>query len=360
MKKQHNFSAGPAAIPHEVLQRAQAKLVDYEGYGLSLLELSHRGKIYEGVHSRCIRLLTEILQVPDTHRVLLLGGGATLQFGMVPMNLLHGNRRKAGIALSGAWAGKACEDLKLIAEDVHVVYDGKKQEYRSLPEMLDVPEEDVYLHLCSNETIHGVQWKHFPKVPCPIVADMSSDILSRPLEWDQFGIVYAGAQKNLGPAGLCLVVIREDLLAQCSTNIPAYLRYDIHAKNNSLYNTPPSFAVYMVMLQLEWVLERGGLSGIQQQNQTKADKLYQFIDSSDGFYSNPVERAVRSEMNVPFLLSDTNLEAAFLAEASERGMEGLKGHRSVGGMRASIYNAVKSESVDALLEFMAEFQAKNH
>ena len=359
MKKQHNFSAGPAAIPSEVLQLAQHQLADYQGYGLSLLELSHRGKVYEKVHNSCINLLIEILQIPETHQVLLLGGGATLQFGMVPMNLLHGNHQKVSIALSGAWAIKAYQDLKLYTDMVDISFNGEDKNYRYLPETLSVKERAIYLHLCSNETIHGVQWKNFPKVSCPIVADMSSDMLSRPLDWQQFGIVYAGTQKNLGPAGLCLVVIQKDLLEQCNENIPAYLRYDIHAKNNSLYNTPPSFAVYMVMLQLEWLKKQGGLTAIQQKNQTKAEKLYQFIDNSQGFYINPIEKSVRSEMNIPFLLRDSNLNSDFLARASECGMEGLKGHRSVGGMRASIYNAVSQDSVDALIDFMAKFQTQN-
>ena len=356
MKKRHNFSAGPAAIPHEVLQRAQ--FIDYQGYGLSLLELSHRGQIYGEVHLRCIELLTAILEVPETHQLLLLGGGATLQFGMVPLNFLYGKRNKAAIVLSGAWANRACDDLKAIAEQVYVIYNGKNHEYRNLPESLDIPEDAVYLHICSNETIHGVQWKNFPQAPCPIVADMSSDILSRPLDWQRFGVVYAGSQKNLGPAGLCVVVIRKDLLAQCRDGLPAYLRYSAHASHNSLYNTPPVFAVFMVMLQLEWVLEQGGLAAIQNRNQAKAEKLYRCIDQSSGFYRNFVEKSVRSTMNVPFWLRDQNLEAPFLLEASCLGMEGLKGHRSIGGIRASIYNGVSPESVDALVAFMVDFQSK--
>ncbi len=359
MKKKHNFSAGPAAIPRPVLQRAQEQLVDYQGYGLSLLELSHRGKTYYEVHDRCISLLNSFLQIPETHQVLLLGGGATLQFGMVPMNLLHGHRKKASIVISGAWSNKAHADLKLYADELHVAYDGRVDKFCKLPEILNVPEDAVYLHVCSNETIHGVQWKQFPKVPCPIVADMSSDILSRPLNWEQFGIVYAGSQKNLGPAGLCLVVICKDLLEWCNKKLPAYLRYHLHAENNSLYNTPPGFAVYMAMLQLEWLQDLGGLSAMREQNKAKAEKLYKFIDLSNGFYNNPVDLSFRSEMNVPFLLSDASLDTAFLEQASKRGMEGLKGHRSVGGMRASLYNAVSPASVDALIEFMGEFQAKN-
>ena len=357
MKKRHNFSAGPAAIPQEVLQRAQ--LTDYHGYGLSLLELSHRGQIYSEVHLRCIELLTTILEIPDTHQVLLLAGGATLQFGMVPLNILCGKRDKAAIVLSGAWANKACDDLERIAEKVFIVYDGKNEGYRNLPQNLDVPDDSVYLHICSNETIGGVQWKDFPEVPCPIVADMSSDILSRPLDWQKFGIVYAGSQKNLGPAGLCVVVIHKNWLAISNKELPAYLRYDVHANNNSLYNTPPVFAIFMVMLQLEWVLEQGGLSAMQSQSQAKSEKLYRCIDESNGFYRNFVEKSVRSTMNVPFWLRDPNLEREFLAEAEYLGMEGIKGHRSIGGIRASIYNAVSSDSVDALASFMVNFQSRH-
>ncbi len=359
--KQHNFSAGPGAIPREVLEQAREQLVDYHGYGLSLLELSHRGKAYEEVHTRCVELLRELLLLPDTHEVLLLAGGATLQFAMAPMNLLRSKKDTVGIALSGAWAVKAYSDLKLLCQNIYIAFDGKPQQYHKLPRSLELPLGLRYLHLCSNETIGGVQWKNIPQVPCPIVADMSSDLLSRPLplDWSAFGLVYAGAQKNLGPAGLCVVVIRKDLLEQCDKNPGAYLRYGSHAENQSLYNTPPGFAVYMVMLQLEWLKELGGLPVIAKRNRVKAEKLYRFIDESGGFYRNPVDKAVRSDMNVPFLLSDASLESSFLAEASECGFEGLKGHRSVGGMRASIYNAVPPESVDALIAFMAEFQRKH-
>ncbi|MEM9423863.1 MAG: 3-phosphoserine/phosphohydroxythreonine transaminase, partial [Spirochaetota bacterium] len=356
--KQHNFSAGPAAIPGEVLRKAQEQLRDYQGYGLSLLELSHRGETYKGVHLRCIRLLTEILRIPETHQVLLLGGGATLQFGMVPMNLLNG-RDSVSIALTGAWSVKAYADLKPLAGNVHVAFDGKAGGFSRLPETLQVPEGSRYLHICSNETIHGVQWQNLPQVPCPIVADMSSDFLSHPLDWSKLGVVYAGAQKNLGPAGLCVVIMQKSLLQQCSENLPAYLRYPLHAENDSLYNTPPSFAVYMVMLQLEWLLDLGGLSAMEQRNKIKAEKLYRQIDASDGFYRNPVEKTARSQMNVPFLLPNKELETSFLAAADERGLEGLKGHRSMGGVRASIYNAVRPESVDVLLDFMAEFQSRH-
>ena len=359
MKKKYNFSAGPAAIPYEVLLKAQEQFVNYHDYGLSLLELSHRGKLYETVHTRCIQLLKDIWQIPDTHQILLLGGGATLQFGMVPMNLIYNDYNSVGIALSGAWAKKAYMDLQLYTNNIHIAFDGEDSKYHSLPDALDISQNAVYLHICSNETIDGIQWKIFPKVPCPIVADMSSDALSRFIDWQQFGLVYAGAQKNLGPAGLCLVVIRKDILNQCNESIPAYLRYGLHAENNSLYNTPPSFAVYMVMLQLEWLKELGGIAAIEKQNRIKAETLYQFIDSSKGFYWNPVEKSSRSEMNVIFLLRDTELNSVFLAEAEEHGIEGLKGHRSVGGMRASIYNAVSLADVEFLVDFMADFQTKN-
>lgn len=354
--KKYNFSAGPAAIPRSVLERAKQQFVDFEGYGLSLMELSHRGKVYNQVHNDCIELLQELMEIPETHKVLLLGGGATLQFGMVPMNLLHGPDDKVSQALTGAWSLKALNDLEILSNRVEIVYDGRKENYSNIPDHLSCDPESKYLSLCSNETINGVQWHYWPGVSCPIAADMSSDFLSRPLPWDRFGIVYAGAQKNLGPAGLCVVIIREDLLSSCNPSLPAYLRYPIHAKNNSLYNTPPGLIIYLVKLQLEWLRDLGGVAAIERQNRRKAEKLYQAIDESDGFYQNHVNQPARSIMTVPFSLPDKELEEKFLQDADENGFEGLRGHRSVGGIRASIYNAVSEQNVDILVHFMKQFQ----
>lgn len=354
--KKHVFNAGPGALPDVVLRRLADDLPDHGGMGYSLLEASHRGGAYEEVHSHAIDLFRRLLGVPDSHEILFLQGGATLQFAMVPMNLLSAGRT-ADYVVSGAWAQKAVADAEKIGS-VTKVWDGSGSGFTTLPDPASLsPSAGArYFHLTSNETIDGIQFKAFPDTGAtPLVADMSSDILSRVLDVGRFGLIYAGAQKNLGPAGLTVVVIRKDLAEASPESLPAYLRYGIHAGANSLYNTPPVFAVVALAAVLDWVEEQGGLAAMQAANDEKAKLLYGAIDGSGGFYRCPADPAVRSAMNVVFRLSSEELEKRFLAEATAAGMVGLKGHRSVGGLRASIYNAVPRTSVEVLVDFMNEF-----
>ena len=355
MARVYNFSAGPATLPVEALEEAQKNLVDYENTGLSLIEMSHRGKEYDKVHTRTGELIREVMGVPSGYAVLFLGGGATMQFGMVPMNLM-GDHGTADYTNSGAWAQKAIEDARKIGS-VNTVYDGSDTAFTTLPDPATVKSSagSAYLHLTSNETIEGVQWKHFPRTEAPLVADMSSDIMSRPVPVDQFGLIYAGAQKNLGPAGVTIVIIREDLLERIPDTLPAYLSYRTHAKTDSLYNTPPVFPIYMVKLVLEWIQRAGGLEAIAARNARKAASLYSAIENSGGFYRCPVDPRYRSEMNVVFRLPSEEMEKQFVTEAAAANMSGLKGHRSVGGIRASIYNAMPEEGVAALVAFMKSF-----
>ncbi|MDA3948533.1 MAG: 3-phosphoserine/phosphohydroxythreonine transaminase [Spirochaeta sp.] len=354
MARVFNFYAGPATLPLPVLEAAQADLVDYRGSGLSLIETSHRSNDYDEVHASAQRLIRELLGVPDGYSVLFLGGGATMQFGMIPMNLMTTGR--SDLVLSGVWAQKALDDAKKYGT-VSVVYDGSDTKFSTLPAASSVAStrDSSYLHITSNETIDGIQWKEFPTVDAPLVADMSSDILSRPVPVERFGLIYAGAQKNLGPAGVTIVIIRDDLLERSPADLPIYLRYPTHAKKDSLYNTPPVFPIYIVNLVLQWIVDNGGLAGIAERNRRKADALYQAIADSDGFYRSPVDPAVRSDMNVVFRLPDEEQEKKFVAGAAERGMIGLKGHRSVGGVRASIYNAMPEAGVETLIAYMNEF-----
>ncbi len=356
MARVYNFNAGPATLPLEALQEAQKNLVDYENTGLSLIETSHRSKDYDAVHSRATELIRETLGIPSGYAVLFLGGGATLQFGMVPMNLMASGG-SADYTNSGSWAKKAIADARKIGT-VHTVFDGSESAFTTLPASATVKSspDSGYLHITTNETIEGVQWKKFPETDAPLVADMSSDIMSRPVPVDRFGLIYAGAQKNLGPAGVTIVIIREDLLERAPDSLPAYLTYRTHARSDSLYNTPPVFPIYVVKLVLEWIQREGGLTAIAERNTRKAALLYDAIEGSQGFYRCPVDPRYRSEMNVVFRLPSEDLEKAFITEATAAGMIGLKGHRSVGGIRASIYNAMPEEGVAALVSFMSRFR----
>lgn len=355
MSRKYNFYAGPATLPLPVLEQIQKEMVDYNDAGLSLIETSHRSKDYDAVHTGAQELIRNLLNVPENYSILFLGGGATLQFGMVPMNLM--NTGSCDIVVSGAWAKKALSDAKKIG-DVHVVYDGSENHFSTLPnpDAVSSTADSSYLHITSNETIDGIQWKEFPQTDAPLIADMSSDIMSRPLPIERFGMIYAGAQKNLGPAGVTLVIMRKDLIDRSPADLPAYLRYPTHEEKNSLYNTPPVFSIYALKLVLEWIVANGGLEGIDQRNRRKATALYEAIENSDGFYRSPVDQSVRSDMNVVFRLPDEEQEKRFVVEAAEKGMIGLKGHRSVGGIRASIYNAMPEEGVAALIEFMNAFR----
>ncbi len=357
MSRVFNFSAGPAVLPEEVLLQAQRELVEYPGAGASIMEVSHRGKVYLPVHQEAVDNIRKLLQLSDDYAVLFLQGGASGQFYMLPMNLLT-PETTADYVNSGAWAKKAIAEAKLFGK-VHLAADTSKENPARMPDLkeLQLSDKARYLHITSNETIAGTQWKTFPAVDTPLVADMSSDILSRPFDVTPFGLIYAGAQKNLGPAGVTLVIVRKDFVAQANTAIPSFLRYDNQIENDSMVNTPPTFGIYLVALITRWLLDRGGLAAMAEVNARKAASLYEVIDAGD-FYRGTAAPASRSTMNVTFRLPGEELEAAFLKEAAAAGMDGLKGHRSVGGIRASIYNAMPEAGVEALAAFMREFAAK--
>lgn len=357
MARAFNFGAGPAALPTEVLEEAQRDLVDYKGIGMSIMECSHRGKDYDAVHAEAVANISRLLGLDENYSVLFLQGGASMQFAMVPLNLL-GAGQTADYTNSGAWASKAVKEAKLVGK-VNIAADCGKEIPTRVPreDELRLTPGAAYVHLTSNETISGAQWKSFPRTEAPLVADMSSDILSRPFDARQFGLIYAGAQKNLGPSGVTLVVIRKDLLDRAPANLATMLKYSTHAEENSLYNTPPTFGIYLLMLVTRWILKQGR-DKLYALNVSKAGKLYSAIDAS-GFYKGTAVAECRSDMNVTFRLPTEELEKAFVAEAEKNRMTALKGHRSVGGIRASIYNAFPEEGVDALVSFMKEFEAKN-
>ncbi len=354
----YNFSAGPAVLPLPVLEEARSELLDYRGSGMSLMEQSHRGKPYMAVHQEAIDNISKLLGLTDSHAVLLLQGGATAQFAMVPMNL-RGPDQTADYTNSGSWAKKAIAEAKLTGA-VHIAADtaGEKPARMPRTEDLQLSPGAAYLHLTSNETISGVQWKSFPTADAPLVADMSSDILSRPFDVSPFGLIYAGAQKNLGPAGVTIVILRKDMAERAPESVPLFFRYKTHLEANSLYNTAPTFSIYLVSLVTRWLLGQGGVNGIAARNEMKAAKLYDAIDAS-AFYRGTAAPEDRSLMNVTFRLPSEELEAQFVSEAEKEGLKGLKGHRSVGGMRASIYNAFPVEGVDALVAFMKDFEQRN-
>mgnify|MGYP006301569741 CR=1 FL=1 len=360
MARKYNFYAGPSTLPVEVLNQIQEELVDFQGQGLSMIETSHRSKMYDAVHTETVSLVRELLDVPEDFHVLLLAGGATLQFAMVPLNFL-GDGRSCDIVVSGSWAKKALSDAQKLGT-VNVLFDGAQGNYTSLPDAKSVtPHEDAaYLHITSNETIGGLQWKSFPDTgSVPLVCDMSSDIAGRRVPVDTFDLIYAGAQKNLGPAGVTVVLLRKSMLDRARNGLPAYLSYATHTEKNSLYNTPPVFSVYAMNRMLKWLKDQGGIEAAEKRNEEKARLVYQAMESSEGFYVSPVERAHRSNMNVVFRLPSEELETLFIQEAESVGMLGLKGHRSVGGIRASLYNAMPIEGAQTLAEFMREFAAKN-
>ncbi|VGO11877.1 Phosphoserine aminotransferase [Pontiella desulfatans] len=353
----YNFSAGPAILPEEVLKEAAAELVDYQGTGMSIMEMSHRGKDYSAVHDECIANIKELLNIPEGYSVLFMTGGASTQFPLIPMNLL-GEGETADYTNSGAWAKKAIQEAQMLG-NVNIAADCGKEIPTRVPTIdeLQLTDGAAYLHITSNETISGAQWKEFPEHDC-LIADMSSDILSRPLDVSKFGLIYAGAQKNLGPAGITLVIIKDELAEKCPDTVPTIFRYKTHIENNSLYNTVPTFPVYMLCLVTRWLKAQGGLEGMQKINEAKAAKLYDLFDSSD-FYNGTAVKEFRSTMNVTWRLPTEELEAEFIAEAAKQNLKTLKGHRSVGGIRASIYNAFPTEGIDALIAFMKEFEAKH-
>ena len=359
MARVYNFSAGPAAVPQEVLEQAQAELLDWHGSGMSVMEMSHRGKEFMSIAQKAEADLREIMAIPSNYKVLFLQGGASSQFAMVPLNLLNG-KTGADYINTGAWSKKAIAEAKRFCE-VNVAATSESTKFTTTPTQseLQLNSGAAYVHYCPNETIGGVEFAFIPETgDVPLVADMSSTILSRPVDVSKFGIIYAGAQKNIGPSGMAVVIIREDLIGHADDKVPAMFNYKTHADNESMYNTPPTYTWYIAGLVFEWIKSKGGLNAMAQINERKANKLYAAIDAS-GFYANPVEVKSRSWMNVPFTLANPELDSVFLAEAKDKGLVTLKGHRSVGGMRASIYNAMPEDGVDALIEFMQDFEKRN-
>jgi phosphoserine aminotransferase len=359
MRTIFNFSAGPAVLPEEVLQQAAAEMLDWHGSGQSVMEMSHRGKEYMSIQAQAEKDFRELLQVPENYRVLFLQGGASQLFSMIPANLMTGSKR-ADYVNTGEWSKKAIKEAKLFG-DVSVAASSEDRKFTYAPAAaswkLD-PKAD-YVHYCANETIGGVEFNWVPETGnVPLVVDMSSNYLSRPIDVSKFGMIYGGAQKNIGPAGLAIAVIRDDLIARPKSPLPSMLDFKVHADNDSMYNTPPTYAIYVAGLVFQWLKRQGGLVAIESRNIEKARLLYDFLDGTD-FYRNPVDRGDRSRMNVPFTLADPALDEAFLKGAQEHGMLQLKGHRSVGGMRASIYNAMPIQGVQRLVAYMREFEAKH-
>ncbi len=360
MSRKYNFYAGPATLPLTVLEQIQEELVDYKGMGFSLIETSHRSKEYDEIHFGAISSVKELLNLPENYKVLLLGGGATLQFSMIPLNFLPKDG-SCDFTLTGAWSKKAYQDAKKVGK-VNVIFDDSENNFTNLPDIssFNGDSKAAYIHITANETVHGVEWHQFPDTGnVPIIADMSSDIMTRQLPIEKFGMIYAGAQKNLAPAGVALAIIREDLLKRCPDTLTAYLNYSTHAAKDSLYNTPPVFAIYALKLVLDWVKKLGGINAMAELSQKKSSILYKVFDESNDYYKCPVNKSCRSKMNVVFRLKEESLEKKFIEEATMEGFIGLKGHRSVGGCRASIYNAMPIEGVEALADFMKNFASKN-
>lgn len=359
-KKVYNFNPGPAILPHEVLAQAQAELLDYNGTGISVLEMSHRAKEFEAINSEAEALLKELMGVGAGWRVLFMQGGASSQFATVPLNLLT-EGRTADYIVTGVWGEKAVEEAEKIGK-VHIAATTKDGGFRRVPQFdeIHLSDDPAYVHLTSNNTIYGTQWPTLPSFAgVPVVVDMSSDILSRPIKTDDFALIYGGAQKNIGPAGVTVVLIREELLDRAPKSLPTMLRYATHAKNDSLYNTPPTFAIYLLGLVLRWIKAQGGAEAIGARNERKAAIVYDVIDAYEGFYLGHAEKGSRSQMNITFRLPTPELEKQFVAETEAADMIGLKGHRSVGGIRASIYNAMDEAGCQILADFMHDFVRRN-
>ena len=360
MARVYNFSAGPSMLPESVLAKAASEMLDYEGSGQSVMEMSHRSKVYQGIIDEAERLLREVMNIPDNYKVLFLQGGASSQFAMVPMNLMTGSG-KADYVITGQWAKKAYKEAARYGE-AHVVASSEDKTFSYIPKLdpaTFTPDAD-YFHICMNNTIYGTVYHELPETgDVPLVADISSCILSRPIDVSKFGMLYAGAQKNMAPAGVTVVIIREDLIGKAMDITPTMFNYQIHADNGSMFNTPPCYTIYIMKLVLEWVKnEIGGLEKMQEINEKKAAILYDFLDNSKMFRGTVVAED-RSLMNVPFVTGDEELDAKFVKEATAAGFVNIKGHRSVGGMRASIYNAMPVEGVEALVAFMKKFEEEN-
>ena len=359
MKRVFNFSPGPAMLPEAVLRRAQAELLDWQGSGMSVMEVSHRGSAFIDFAAKSERDLRELLGVPDNYKVLFLHGGATLQFAAIPLNIAPPGS-VVDYVVTGNWSEKAVQEAQRYV-DVNVAATSKATNFTTIPDpsTWKLSKNAAYLHYTPNETVFGVEFHGIPQVSdAPLVADMSSTLLSRPIDVSRFGIIYAGAQKNIGPAGLALVIVREDLLGRARRETPGVVDYKVMAENDSMWNTPSTLSWYFAGLVFEWLKEQGGLEAMAEINRRKAAKLYAAIDTS-GYYKNPVDKACRSWMNVPFTLPSAELDKPFLKQADAAGLTNLKGHRMVGGMRASIYNAMPEAGVDALIEFMGDFAKRN-
>ncbi len=359
MSRVYNFSAGPAALPEAVLSQVQTELLEWKGAGASVMEVSHRGKPFMETAAKAEQDLRDLMGIPDNYKVLFLQGGATSQFSAIPLNLkfLGG---KADYAHTGHWSKKAIADAKRFV-DVNVVCDTSEEGYKHVPVASEwsLSEDAAYVHITPNETIAGVEFEWLPETDKPICADLSSTILSRPIDVSKYGIIYAGAQKNIGPAGVTIVIVREDLVGHFPNYAPRLMDYEVMADSDSMNNTPPTFAWYLAGRVFEWLKSNGGVEAMAKINESKAKKLYSYIDESDGFYTNPVATENRSWMNVPFILRNSDLDASFLEQSHAAGLHALKGHRSVGGMRASIYNALGLDAIDALINFMDDFKAAN-
>ncbi len=359
MKRVYNFSAGPSMLPLSVLEKAASEMVNYGDSGMSVMEMSHRSPVYDAIITEAEKLLREVMNIPDNYKVLFLQGGASTQFAAVPLNLMNKNK-KADYIVSGQFSGKAYKEAAKYG-DVALAATSKDANFTFVPKTDKAsfrPDAD-YVHICFNNTIYGTKFPYIPDTgDIPLVADMSSCILSEPVDVSRFGLIYAGAQKNMAPAGLTVVIVRDDLIGNARADIPTMLDYSVMAENNSMYNTPPCYCIYVAKLVYEWIISIGGLSKMKELNEKKAALLYDYLDSQD-YYIAPVEKECRSMMNVTFVTGDAELDKKFAKEADMAGLKNLKGHRSVGGMRASIYNAMPYEGVEALVEFMKDFAKKN-
>lgn len=359
-KRVFNFSAGPAILPSEVLEKAQSELLSLKGIGMSVMEISHRSKHFEPILESAKQGIHDLLNIPNNYQILFLQGGASLQFSMIPQNFLPKDR-SADYVVTGAWGEKAVKEAKKFG-NVNTVFSSKETGYKSIPKQEDLrfsPDAE-YIHYCSNETIDGVEFKYdLDGGNTPVICDVSSNILSKPIDVSKYALIYGGAQKNIGPSGVTLVIIRDDLIEKVPEGLPSILDYRNFAKNDSMPNTPNTWGIYLISLVCDWLKSKGGVSGMAKINETKAKILYDAIDSSDGYYQGHAEKEARSMMNVTFRLPSEDLEKKFVSEATQQGLDGLKGHRSVGGIRASIYNAFPIEGVEQLVEFMQDFAEKN-
>ena len=357
MSRVYDFSAGPSCLPEEVLRQAAGEMTDYKGTGMSVMEMSHRSKPYQAIIDETEALARELMGIPDNYKVLFLQGGASLQFAMIPMNLMVAHKR-AAFMNTGAWSDKAIKEAKKFGEAL-VVASSKESTFNHIPEIPAVPENIDYFYICANNTIYGTKFSEFPQTgSVPLIADFSSCIMSEKVDVSKFGLIFAGAQKNLGPAGVCLVIIRDDLVGKAPETTPTMMNYQTHVDNGSMFNTPPTYAIYIMGLVFQWLKKNGGIDAIEKVNREKAKILYDFLDSSS-LFKGTVAVKDRSLMNVPFVTGNEETDAAFIKEAAAAGFVNLKGHRSVGGMRASIYNAMPLKGVQALVDFMKAFEAKN-